>query len=62
MLKKAIVSTYIRPDRLVTVKLLNSPYVSGNICWQIIDGKLAGATFNPVDYHNANRAYWIRFT
>jgi hypothetical protein len=54
MIKKALLCHHTWPDRLIKVKI-------GNRTVEIIEGYCAGATFSPIDYHNGNRAYWLRF-
>jgi hypothetical protein len=55
---KAMVCSHSRPDREVSVKLSSD---SKGLYWGVRDGKLLGARFSAVDYHNENRAYWLRF-
>jgi transcription elongation factor Elf1 len=55
---KALICSHCREDREVFVKLFSD---STGIYWKVCDGgEMAGARFSSVDYHNENRAYWIR--
>lgn len=50
---KAVLCHHVRKDRNIEVKLINNNF-------QIITGDCVNATFSTIDYHNNNRAYWIR--